>query len=57
MKYMNEQPEHSSNQHNEAAHQGHHAHMVRDFRKRFWVSLAITIPVLLWTISAKVTGL
>jgi len=24
----------------------HHAHMVADFRKRFWVSLAITIPIL-----------
>jgi len=28
-------------------HQGHHAHMVADFRKRFWISLIITIPVLL----------
>ena len=27
-------------------HQRHHAHMVVDFRKRFWVSLIITIPVL-----------
>ena len=25
----------------------HHAHMVRDFRKRFWVCLALTVPVLL----------
>ncbi|MFO8090623.1 MAG: copper-translocating P-type ATPase, partial [Desulfatiglandaceae bacterium] len=24
----------------------HHAHMVADFRRRFWVSLAITIPIL-----------
>jgi len=24
----------------------HHAHMVADFRRRFWVSLALTIPVL-----------
>ncbi len=29
-----------------AGHQGHHAHMVADFRRRFWVSLIITIPVL-----------
>ncbi len=28
-------------------HQAHHAHMVADFRRRFWVSLVITIPVLL----------
>ncbi len=24
----------------------HHAHMVADFRRRFWVSLALTVPVL-----------
>jgi len=24
----------------------HHAHMVADFRRRFWVSLALTIPIL-----------
>ena len=24
---------------------GHHAHMVADFRRRFWVSLVLTIPV------------
>lgn len=28
-------------------HQSHHAHMVADFRKRFWISLIITIPILL----------
>lgn len=27
-------------------HQDHHAHMVADFRRRFWVSLALTFPVL-----------
>jgi Cu2+-exporting ATPase len=27
-------------------HSAHHAHMVADFRKRFFISLAITIPVL-----------
>lgn len=27
-------------------HAGHHAMMVADFRKRFWISLAITIPIL-----------
>jgi Cu2+-exporting ATPase len=28
-------------------HHEHHAHMVRDFRKRFWVSIIITLPVLI----------
>jgi Cu2+-exporting ATPase len=28
-------------------HAGHHAHMVADFRRRFWISLAITVPILL----------
>ncbi len=27
-------------------HTNHHAHMVADFRRRFWVSLALTVPVL-----------
>jgi Cu2+-exporting ATPase len=28
-------------------HGGHHAHMVADFRKRFWISLVLSIPILL----------
>jgi Cu2+-exporting ATPase len=30
-------------------HQGgdHHAHMVADFRRRFWISLGVTIPILI----------
>ncbi len=28
-------------------HGDHHAHMVADFRRRFWVCLAVTVPVLL----------
>lgn len=28
-------------------HGGHHAHMVADFRKRFWVSVAATVPIVL----------
>ncbi len=24
----------------------HHAHMVADFRQRFWISLALTVPIL-----------
>ncbi|MCL7488452.1 MAG: heavy metal translocating P-type ATPase [Desulfobulbaceae bacterium] len=27
-------------------HQGHHAHMVKDFRRRFWISLVLTVPIL-----------
>jgi len=27
-------------------HTSHHAHMVKDFKKRFWISLAATVPVL-----------
>jgi Cu2+-exporting ATPase len=30
-----------------AGHSGHHAHMVADFRKRFWISLVLTVPILL----------
>jgi Cu2+-exporting ATPase len=26
-------------------HHGHHAHMVADFQRRFWVSLILTVPV------------
>ena len=29
------------------SHGSHHAHMVADFRRRFWVSLILTVPVLL----------
>jgi Cu2+-exporting ATPase len=27
-------------------HQNHHAHMAADFRNRFWISLALTLPIL-----------
>lgn len=41
----------------DSAHGGHasHAHMVADFRRRFWVSLALTVPIL--TISPGLWGL
>ncbi len=29
-----------------SSHHDHHAHMVADFRRRFWVSLILTVPVL-----------
>ena len=28
-------------------HGAHHAHMVADFRRRFWISLILTVPILL----------
>ena len=28
-------------------HMNHHAHMVADFRRRFWISLTITVPTLI----------
>lgn len=34
-------------QHKEHGHHDHHAHMVEDFKKRFWISLIISIPILL----------
>jgi Cu2+-exporting ATPase len=32
--------------HEGGGHMSHHAHMVADFRKRFWISLALSIPIL-----------
>jgi Cu2+-exporting ATPase len=31
----------------EGGHAAHHAHRVEDFRRRFWISLAATVPILL----------
>ncbi|MEX0812976.1 MAG: copper-translocating P-type ATPase [Chitinophagales bacterium] len=35
----------SSHQHDHHDHHDHHAHMIEDFKKRFWVSLLITLPI------------
>ncbi|GAB6886527.1 hypothetical protein JCM13304A_00250 [Desulfothermus okinawensis JCM 13304] len=41
-----------------ALHHHHHAHMVEDFRKRFWISLILTIPILLLSpMIQKILGL
>ena len=32
--------------HEGKGHASHHAHMVADFRKRFWISLVVTVPIL-----------
>ncbi len=39
--------EHDGNDRGSNGHGGdHHAHMVRDFRRRFWISLVLTVPIL-----------
>ena len=35
------------NDHGSKDHGQHHGHMVKDFRKRFWISLILTIPILI----------
>ena len=32
---------------NEQDHSAHHGHMIEDFRKRFWISLVVTVPILI----------
>jgi Cu2+-exporting ATPase len=36
-------------------HSGHHSHMAKDFRKRFWISLVITLPIVV--LSPMIQGL
>src|SRR5262249_17500446 len=38
---------HATGHGNGHSHGGHHAAMGADFRRRFWVSLALTVPVVL----------
>lgn len=38
--------EHKNHEKNGHDHSAHHGHMIEDFRKRFWISLVITIPIL-----------
>jgi Cu2+-exporting ATPase len=41
-----------------AGHADHHAHMAADFRKRFWISLALTLPILVLSpLLQKLVGL
>jgi Cu2+-exporting ATPase len=30
-----------------SSHHDHHAHMIEDFRRRFWISLIVTLPIIL----------
>lgn len=43
--HHHEQHDHKGHKHH--SHQDHHKMMIEDFRKRFWISLIITLPVLL----------
>ena len=37
---------HSNEKHNSHDNHGaHHEHMIQDFKKRFWISLIITLPI------------
>nr|WP_051497680.1 copper-translocating P-type ATPase [Candidatus Contendobacter odensis] len=39
-------------------HQEHHAHMAADFRKRFWIALVLTVPILVLSpLLQKLVGL
>ena len=33
--------------HNQHDHSGHHEHMLKDFKLRFWISLGVSVPVLI----------
>ncbi len=44
---MREQSAGEHRHHQGTEHHDHHAHMIAQFRRRFWVSLLLTIPILL----------
>lgn len=37
----------TGSEHENGDHQDHHAHMVADFKRRFWLSLGLSIPIVL----------
>jgi Cu2+-exporting ATPase len=39
-------PHEEQKQSNSGGHAAHHAHMAKDFLKRFWISIALTVPIL-----------
>lgn len=39
---------HDHHHHGSHDHSGHHALMIKDFKKRFWISLILTLPVLVF---------
>lgn len=51
-KHMEHSHDHHNHEHmdhgghtSHGGHAGHHAHMVEDFKKRFWISLVLAIPI------------
>ena len=40
------QMDHSSMDHGKGCHHDHHAMMVEDFKRRFWICLGLTVPIL-----------
>ena len=38
---------HKNHDHKGHDHSAHHRHMIKDFRKRLWISLGVTIPILI----------
>jgi len=40
-----DQNNHDHDDHSGHNHQDHHAHMIKDFRTRFWISLALSLPI------------
>jgi Cu2+-exporting ATPase len=45
--HSHEEMNHTKGEHQRHNHSGHHGHMIDDFRKRFWISLVVTIPILI----------
>ncbi|UCS92224.1 copper-translocating P-type ATPase [Echinicola marina] len=41
--------EHSSDHHHHTGHHDHHKHMISDFKKRFYINCALSIPVLVFS--------
>jgi Cu2+-exporting ATPase len=38
---------HEHMHHGAGGHAGHHEHMIADFRKRFWISLIVSVPIVI----------
>jgi len=47
MMHAGHQMKHDMHAGHAGGHASHHAHMVADFRKRFWISLILTLPILM----------
>jgi Cu2+-exporting ATPase len=49
LEHQHKEDHHKKHNHDGHEHSEHHGHMVGDFKKRFWISLIITVPILLLT--------